>query len=398
MNERPGLLGNPAKLIALVFAAEWLLLLGALQIFPGPRLMDAFSAGQDYRDFYGAAAKWLSHQSPYVDPRFVTPPPSVLAGAAFHSDPYPVALTSFRIATFSGALAAMLWLCWRLGLTLRNSTLAMVVTVLYAPLWAVTATGNIDSIMLIFLALAASAHTRIARGALIALSIVTKVYSAVLVVVLVRKRAWRTLVWITACCLAALLPFLRIVPQFLAAVFRRGQWMRTDNNMSPAMLFDLLFGQHHPTLWKVAYGLFWLGSLGYFLVRDREKDEGRGVTDCLPWMVAAPVLVHTYVGVILLPAFVGLVRVSQSRKLGRGEWAIGTGFLLTGLFPSVLVSVLPLSADFYSAALRFLSPLAAIGVTCMILGSCFSAGLRVDRSPHPLMENERAEPVEVRIA
>lgn len=369
------------RTIALLFGAQWLIFQVMLRDWDRVEVAARFFLGNDFTYLYNAAGYFLSGRSPYTEASFIPLPPALYLPVLLHHLPFWNALIVFRTISFLLAIGAILWLCRELRLNALNSALMLVIVLTYGPFYTVLVGGNLDALMLAFLVFACARNVRV-RGAFLGLSIGTKLYSLLLIPVLMLRRRWREVLWAVCMLAVLLLPFLRYMPDAFSSVFHRTSVLRLDSNESPAVLFILLFGQKRAWAWLSCYALLWGGTLLARLAADSrngtelESERFRGL-DYLPWMAAAPLLVFTYTGTILLPVVICLVRKNQDRNLNWAEWTMVLGFLLTGLYPilgrQALFSLLlthGMSSDKLDHIWMAVAPL---GISAMLIGSSAAA-------------------------
>ncbi|HEU5404214.1 MAG TPA: glycosyltransferase 87 family protein [Terriglobales bacterium] len=366
---------SPAgRVIAVLAVAQWVVFQVLLRSWDRVEVAARFFLGNDFAYLYNAAGLFLSGKSPYGERNFIPLPPALYLPMALHHLASWNALIAFRTINFVLVVAAMLWLCRELKLNLLNSALVLVITVTYGPFYSLLAGGNLDGLMLVLMVLACARRVWL-RGAFLGFSIGTKLYSALLLPVLLLRRRWREALWAIVVLGVAMLPFVAYWPEAFSSVLHRsstirlGSTLRLDGNESPAVLFILLFGQTKVWLWRSCYVALWGGTLLMKMVADwadrskGEEERFRGL-EYLPWMAAAPLLVFTYTGTILLPLMALLIRKNQERGLSWAEWVIGAGFVPTGLYPVVLSQLLPRGQ--YVATITMVA--APLGIAAMMVG------------------------------
>lgn len=361
---------SPLRLSLIVLVGQVAIYLATfLAIRPGTSFFGVFTVGNDYRDyFYRAAGDWLTTGSPYRH-LFVAPPPSVMPAALLHGFPEPtshaiysaitVPLMAFGLWRYSGALG--LRHTYRIGLLAAAAT--------FLPMWLLVSGGNTDGLMLAGLLLAYSLRSRMARALLLAGTIVVKVYSALLLLVALRKRQWRLVALTAAFCVLLLLPFWRLWPEALRVLFSRTGYEQVMYNISPAQLFYLAFHRWGALAWKLPYAVCWLGALAYTMRRNVDRAGPETLGMYAPFMISAPLLVLAYGGVMALPAFALLLLVSQHRALRWHEWLVIGGFLLLDFHPEFALAYSSYTfAAFHNAKLAA-SVAGALGTTLMVMGT-----------------------------
>jgi hypothetical protein len=365
---------HPARLLLILFLGQIALYLMASLVFDyGTLRLRGFGTGDDFHFFYGAAGYWLSGASPYLEDAYVTPPPAMLPAALLHRLPMQTALLVFNLVTLPLMFAGL----WKFGkameLSRRNRLLYLAVAATFPPLWMTLNGGNVDGLMLALLLFAYAARRRITRAVLLACSIVVKVYSALMVVVLLRKREFAVVGLIAAVCLLALLPFWRLWPETIHALLFRTQRQNINFNISPAELFFFLFRFLGPVVWKVLYAAFWFGTFAYTLVRRGAAAEAESLAVFAPWMVSAPLLVFSYVGIIALPALALLLRTFQDRPLRRPEWLMIVGFLLLGFHPEFVANYWTLSFLTFAFLRGVVTATGCLGTSLLVIGATAAA-------------------------
>ena len=195
------------RIIALLFGAQWLVFQVMLRDWDRVEVAARFFLGNDFADLYDAAGYFVSGRSPYLNANFITPPPSLYLPVLLHHLSFWSALIVFRTIGFILVVAAILWLCRELHLNLLNSALMIAIALTYGPFYTVLVGGNLDALMLAFLVFACARKVAV-RGIFLGLSIGTKLYSLLLIPVLLLRRRWKEAFWALGALAALLLPFL----------------------------------------------------------------------------------------------------------------------------------------------------------------------------------------------
>lgn len=358
-----------------------------LALRPGTSFFGVFTVGNDYRDyFYRAAGDWLTTGSPYRH-LFVAPPPSVMPAALLHGFAEPTSHAIYSLITvflmalglwrFSGALG--LRQASRIGLLVSAAT--------FLPIWLLVCGGNTDGLMLGGLLLGYSLRSRAGRALLLASTIVVKVYSALLLVVALRKRQWRFVGLTAAFCVLLLLPFWRLWPEALHLLLSRTGYEQVMYNISPAPLFYLALDRWGPLAWKLPYAVGWLGALSYTLRRNVDRNNAETLGTYAPFMISAPLLVLAYGGVMALPTFALMLRVAQDRPLLRREWLAIGGFLLLDFHPEFAVAFGSYTfAAFHDAKLAA-SLAGSIGTTLLVVATVCHARASAEQTPSAASAN-----------
>ena len=365
------------RVVALLVVLQWATFQLLLRNWDRVEVAARFFLGNDFAYLYSAAGYFLSGTSPYTERNFIPLPPALYLPIALHHLSFWNASIAFRTISFILVMAAMLWLCYQLRLKAVNFALVIVISLTYAPFYSVLAGGNLDALMLTLLIFSCARSVEL-RGAFLGMSIGTKFYSALILPVLVVRRRWREALWAVAVLMLLLLPFARYVPEAFSSVLHRTGTLRLAGNESPAVLFILIFGESHVWLWRSCYVLLWGGTLLTRLAADwigktNGDDERFRTLEYLPWMAAAPLLVLTYTGTILLPMVALLIRRNQERKLSAAEWITAVGFLLTGAYPTVLSHLLSGLGIASRSVETITIAVAPLGVSAILIGSSLVA-------------------------
>lgn len=380
---RPGNRITPSRLLLILFVGQIAVYLMASLVFDyGELRLGGFGVGDDYQFFCNAAHYWLSGVSPYREHFYVTPPPAMLPAALLHRFPMATAHLIFNLITLPLLLLGL----WKYGkamaLTRRSRVLYLAIAATFPPLWMTLNGGNVDGLMLILLLFAYSARRKITRAILLACSIVVKVYSALMVVVLLRKKDFAAIGLVTAACLLALLPFWHLWPEMIQVLLSRSQRQNINFTISPAEIFFFLFRFLGPVVWKVLYAMFWIGTFAYTLARRGDSADAEGLAVFAPWMVSAPLLVFSYAGIIALPALALVLRTFQDRPLRRPEWLMVVGFILLGFHPEFVANYWTLSFLTFAFLRAVVTATGCLGTSLLVIGATASA--------HALSQDDRA--------
>ena len=381
-----------ARITALVFAGQLLILQTMVWVRGGLTLPEYFFLGNDFEYLYNGAGLFLSGRNPYLEPNFVPLPSALYLPMLLHPMSFWMAAAVFRTICLVGVVAAMFWLCREFRLSAVNTALVVLAALTYGPLYIVLVGGNLDALMLTLL-IFTCVRPVFLRGIFLGLSIATKFYSLLLIPVLALRRRWLETTIALGTVVLLLLPFAHYWPNALASLSHRTSVVRLDSNQSPAVLFILLFGANRVWAWRACYFLLWGGTLALQAVADVRKrhEEGERFASLsyIPWMAAAPVLVFTYTGTILLPLIVCLARTNQIRSLRWPERLTLAGILATGLYPALyrplLVSIfrgIGLPAERLVNSISLV--VAPIGISAILIGSAWAAWKT--REENPLVE------------
>jgi hypothetical protein len=307
--------------------------------------INKFHLGLDYTEFYRASLEIRAGRSPYLVPRYVTPPFAAYANVPVSYLPlaelrYLVALSVLAMVGGSMFLMRRTFAApdWRRDAVFLVAAAGMVS--LSYPFYFLFDRGNIDGFVLLLTALGLFAlrGSGWLAGVLFALAVATKVYPVLVVLPLAAHRQWKPLVALGA---TLLLLFVATPGDWVAFVeerlLRRGSQWRIFENGSIACTFlylgrfttDLLGWPRIPWAQNIAslYLPVYLVLLGLLVVRDvLQRDAGReqlcaGVALYFPFMVAMPKLAYHYELVFLL-ALVPVVGWFWANATRRRERAI----------------------------------------------------------------------------
>lgn len=357
------------RIVLLIFLSQFLVgEVAHLYFVSGPSLPLFFCLGDDYQAFHKAARLWLAGSNPYGQVDFVTPPPSIMPALLLSPLGEARGRLVFEIVNI-GLIGSGLWCFGRaLGLELRERVFLLLVAVSFISFWQCVQGGNLDGLMLSGLLFVFSLRRRWAKAVLLAVTIVAKVYSGMLLIVALRRRLVGLVLETSAIAGLLLLPFARWLPAMVHRVMMRAGRHDPLWNISPENLFAHFMSQSSASL---AMWSFWMVTLAWALWHDREKEFTPGtLVRYVPWMMAAPPVVFSYVGVLALPVFAWLLLRARTAGLGATEWTALAGFLLVGINISAVASVMPatyatdLWIDHYSPALQ------GFGVVLLVLSSC----------------------------
>jgi hypothetical protein len=315
--------------VAIAFFVQMqFLLFTALRWEEGPLIADKQPFGLDFYDFPVAAGDWMAGRNPYLNVRFNKPPVTLLLGAALHPLGIPLATLVFFFANIAIVMAALWWIGRRLGLGRAERWLLLAIASMYYPFHFLVQRGNLDGLMLGLTAVFLCSESRLLRVVALALSINLKVYTALLLVVLALRR-WREAVATVVASLLMVLPFAHLVWISIRMIRVRGVLLATNQNLSPGGLLARI-PQHQAGL-RTVYSLVWLASYCWVMYRRRGQSFTTLAVVSLAWMVALPVTVISYTGVMLLPVLV--LRAREMAFAARLSWVdklFLAGFLLTG--------------------------------------------------------------------
>jgi hypothetical protein len=255
----------------------------------------------DFLDFYTATADWQHGINPYLRSRFVTPPPSLLVGLPFQHFSIGFAANVFFLANIA-VITASLWGIYRhFKLTKDEGRLLFGIASIYYPVIFLVERGNLDGIMLGLMLLFVFARNSIAKTVGLSLSVTLKVYSLLLATPLIWARKWKQVSMFLTLVLLLSLPFHGLIWQYMHSQIVRSTQIALFENLSPA---DLFGGNAHRIPVILLYGFLWLSSYCCMLYRHRESPLSVQLIYSFPWMMAMPLQVFPYTGVLMLPVLV----------------------------------------------------------------------------------------------
>lgn len=339
-------------LAQLIFLAIW-----SLVAQSGPVFAEPVFFGADFHDFYRAAADWTHRINPYLLPRFNKPPPSLLVGLPFLWIPFGAARFLFSVLNLAIVLISVRACAQKLELSNECAGYLTGITLLYYPVYLLIQRGNLDGLVLGCLCWAFCTKNMTLRGVLIALGAGLKLYPLLLVGPAVRNKHWRLALIILAALFLLFLPFYRLTGPFLNAMSAR-EICHLVENISPAAFIVAFTGLR---LGKWIFLAYWTSTLIFMLYRERQPSEEQMILPFLPWMVAFPLQVYPYGGVLLLPVLAWKLHEMQGRKPDLSDRLFVSGFLLVG------VQAIALATYFHGGGLIF-HLMNSLGM-CLILSS-----------------------------
>ena len=362
------------RIALLVFGGQVLLLYVVHWVYQsGSGVISTFFESYDFVYFYNGARAWRDGHNPYTSHGFVTPPLSLLIPRALSGLTMSQATRCFLWLNLLLAPVALWWQARRLELPARELTMFGAVVFLFISTHESIRGGNMDALMLVLLIAAFAARRKAAGAAALATSIGLKVYSVILLPVLLRRRQWRYAGMASGWLLLMMLPFVRLWSSALHALLTRDARF-LQMSIAPPTLFFTFAGDVTPFDRRLCL-LFWLASFAVVLWRDRNRDLGPlTAARYVPWMLAWPALVFSYEGILALLVLIALVATALRRPLRWAEYGIFTGFLLLGIHVEHVTELLPLTAEDYVSARNHAAAVQAIGVVLMMVCTCLGTG------------------------
>lgn len=354
----------------LVFGAQILILFLVHFLYArGTSVFRGFYEGYDFVYFHSAAVAWRSGHNPYEVEGFVTPPPSLIIPSLLAGLSEARATFLFLWLNMVVVPLSLWWYGSALGLRVRERLLLLASATLFISTHECIRGGNMDGLMFALLVSAFSLRRRLTGSLPLAASIVIKLYSFIFLPVALRRRQWSFAALTLAAVFVLLLPFYHLWPAALHALAGRNS-RNLFLSIAPATLIFSLFGGVN-RIGNGIYMAFWALTFLVALYRDEERNfASETLARYVPWMLAFPALVFSYVGVLALAVLASLLATARKRPLQKAEYCCFTGFLLLGIHTAHVTIFLPLPYDTYHMAALVQSA----GVVLMIVGTCLSPG------------------------
>jgi hypothetical protein len=168
-----------------------------------------------------------------------------------------------------------------------------------------------------------------------------------------------------------LLPFHSLWLSALHALIGRNS-ASSPGSISPATLIAMLQGDVSHS-GSHLYLAFWAVTFSIALYRDSSRELSPHIlARYIPWMLALPAMVFSYVGVLAIAVLASLVATARKRPLHRAEQCVFIGFLLLGIHVERVTNVLPLTLVTYLYFRMHAAVIQSCGVVLMIIGTCLS--------------------------
>ncbi len=343
-----------------------------VSLFSGlaPVFVERFTFQLDFRDLFLVTSDWIHGVDPYLHSRFVTPPPSLLPILPLQVFGIVAASFFFLIINSAIVVASLRGTCDRFKMSRRENLLFLAIASMYFPVIFLLERGNLDGIMLGLILVSIFAQNRTIRAIALGLSISFKVYSILLLAPLMLARRWKQLTLTLLTLALLLLAFHSQLSKFAAAQTTRSAELLAAENLCPIGMLSPLSATavaQPYTLSRVvvlAYLALWIASYAFMLFRHRDSGLTTKSVYSLAWMLAMPLQVFPYTGVLLLP----VLALRSCEMADRGVVTIPDrlfliGFCLTGFQQTAFSWYTQ-----FAPAIRLFDSLNPLG-TALVIGS-----------------------------
>ena len=332
------------RIVLLVFGGQIVVFFALHALFPtGSSVFGVFVDGWDYHYFYQAAHAWLAGSDPYRSVfGFVTPPFSMtvpLLLAHFSPDRAALFFRGFNLVLVP---VSLWWYATALRLQLQAADTSLLSATLFISAHECVHGGNMDGMMFALLVAAFSVRRRLCGIALawrqpgdqglLGHFFACRSKEAAVALRRIQRDAGFVL----------LLPFHGLWGSALHALMGRSA-RYLQFSIAPATLVYALRGGITPG-GSLLCSAFWVATLAIVLYRDHDRELSPGtLARYIPWMLAYPALVFSYVGVLALAVLASLVATAHRRPLHRAEQCVFVGFLLLGIHVEHATNLLSLA-------------------------------------------------------
>jgi hypothetical protein len=166
------------------------------------------------------------------------------------------------------------------------------------PVHFLVETGNLDGIMLGLILMSIFPENGVLKAFAFSLSIIIKIYSVILFAPLILARKWVQVAVSAIVLPLLLLPFHSLFSSFIRMQAGRTIQVAWLDNICP-MGALAVFGHNH--VLRYIYLVMWIASYGYMLFKNRNSPLSSQMIYSLAWMLAMPMQVIPYTGILLLP-------------------------------------------------------------------------------------------------
>jgi hypothetical protein len=364
-----------ALFVQLIFILYILLITGIAPVF-----VQKYGFQIDFNDSFIATSDWLNGVDPYLKITVVTPPPSLLVALPLQLFSRGIGRIVFLFINIAIVAASLAGICYWFRMTRREGLLLFGIASIYFPVIFLLERGNLDGIMLGLILVSIFAKNRYITSFGLSLSIGFKVYSILLLASLMLARRWKRVMEVMLLLALLMLPFHSLFWSFIQAQTRRSAELLGAENLCPIGMFNpinVTAAQQHYALSRavtLVYLAFWLASYAFMLFKNRDSDLKVKAVYSLAWMLAMPLQVFPYTGIMLLPLLV----LKSCEMAERGFITIPDrlfliGFCLVGFQQTAFSSYFqfPLAANLFPHAVRISNIVNLLGTT-LVIGSLMS--------------------------
>ena len=353
-----------------------------------PAFVEKIRIQLDFFGFVTATSDWLHGVNPYMNIRFVTPPPSLLVALPFQILSDGLGCILFLFIDLFIVVMSIESICRYCKMTQRESNIFLGIAFIYFPVLFLLERGNLDGIMLGLILISIFAKNRLLKDIALSLSIGFKVYSILLLAPLMLARLWKRVIAVFLLLALLMLPFHSVLWSFVLSQTRRSAQMLGAENICPIGILspiNVTTAQQHYALSHavtLVYLAFWLVTYAIMLFRNRESDLTVKAVYSLAWMLAMPLQVFPYTGVLLLP-----ILALKSREMAeRGLITIPNrlflmGFCVVGFQQTAFSSYFgyPIMTSLFPHAVRFFDSINPLGTALVIVSLVLSSSHRKSR-------------------
>jgi len=335
-----------------------------------PAFVQRWGFQSDFYGFFIATSDWLHGVDPYLNIRFVTPPPSLLAALPLQFFSNGIGRIFFLFIDLAIVATSLSSICRCFQMTRRESHLLFGIASMYFPVIFLLERGNLDGIMLGLILVSVFAKNRFTRELTLSLSIGFKVFSILLLAPLLLARLWKRVMAVLLLLALLMLPFHSLIWNFVISQTRRSAELLGAENicpigmLSPINVTDVAQRYALSRAVTLVYLALWVASYAFMLFRNRDSGLTVKAVYSLAWMLAMPLQVFPYTGVLLLP----LLALKSREMAERGYAAVPDHLFLIG-FCLVGFQQTAFSSYFhFPYAVRFFDALNPLG-TALVIGS-----------------------------
>jgi hypothetical protein len=332
----------------------------------------------DFNDFIIATSDWRHGIDPYLRIRFNKSPLTLLAALPFQLLGSNIGRIAFLFIDIAIVAASLAGLCHWFKMTRRECILLYGIASIYFPVIFLLQRGNLDGIMLGLILVSIFTKNPFIKILALSLSIGFKVYSILLLIPLMMARQWRRVAAVLLVLALLMLPFYSLLWSFIVGQTGRSAELLGAENICPIGLLspiDVTDAHHHYALNHAvifAYLALWIASYAWMLFKNRGSDLKVKSVYSFAWMIAMPLQVFPYSGVLLLPLLVLKSReMSAKGFIAVLDYLFLIGFCLVGFQQTAFSSYFHYqpAATLFPHAVRLLNlcnPLGTALVLCSI--------------------------------